>query len=173
MLNIAGATDEPLNNWFEGLAIDPGRRQDLLGERNGEDKISCANLNGSGGGDLDTAGSDGEQSIRHRDRSCSRAGSTGPNRGATAGIAFANLPGGSGGESEPAGATTEEPAGLAIDKAGGGIYWGNYDANTISFANLNGTGGGDLNTAGATVDEPFGVAIDPHRRSGLLDERNR
>jgi hypothetical protein len=76
-------------------------------------------------------------------------------------ISFANLTGGGGGDLNTAGATTEEPSGVAIDAAAGKIYWGNYEGNKISFANLNGTGGGDLNTAGATLERPFGVSIDP------------
>jgi hypothetical protein len=51
---------------------------------------------------------------------------------------------------------------VAIDRAGGKIYWADAGAEKISFANLDGSGaGGDLDTTGATVEGPVGVAIDP------------
>lgn len=66
-----------------------------------------------------------------------------------------------GGDLNTAGASGENPAGVAIDPTTGKIYWGDYLANKISYAGLNGSGGGVLNTAGATVNGPFGVAVDP------------
>ena len=105
VLNIAGATDEPLNNWFEGLAIDPAAGKIYWGNER-EDKISWANLNGSGGGDLDT----GKAPLNNPfgiaiDPAAGRVYWT--NRGATAGIAFANLPGGSGGRNQYRGGDDE------------------------------------------------------------------
>jgi DNA-binding beta-propeller fold protein YncE len=57
------------------------------------------------------------------------------------------------------------PRGLAIDPAGGRIYWVNHDSATpgeqVSYANLNGSGGGDFgNTGSATVVSPDGLALD-------------
>jgi hypothetical protein len=60
-----------------------------------------------------------------------------------------------------AGATLNNPVGVAIDSAAGRIYWSNSSGGKISFANLNGTGGADLATTGATTMSPGGVAIDP------------
>ncbi len=42
----------------------------------------------------------------------------------------------------------------------GGVFWANYEIDSISLANFDGSGGGDLVTSGATVDAPQGVAID-------------
>jgi hypothetical protein len=82
----------------------------------------------------------------------------------TATMSFANLDGsGGGGVLNTAGATVSEPFGVAIDAAGGRIYWANDSGNAISVANLDGSGGAhDLNTTGATPPHnPEGVAIDP------------
>lgn len=76
-------------------------------------------------------------------------------------IAYANLDGSGGGTFNTTGATVSGPYGLAIDRAGGKVWWANLDADKISYANLDGSGaGGDLNTTGADLDGPVGVAID-------------
>jgi low density lipoprotein receptor-related protein 5/6 len=77
-------------------------------------------------------------------------------------ISFANLDGSGAGNLSTAGASTGATRGLAIDVAGGRIYWTNRSANRISFANLDGSGGGgDLNTIGATVSNPNAAAVYP------------
>jgi PQQ-like domain len=50
------------------------------------------------------------------------------------------------------------PVGVAIDPAGGKIYWGSYDTFKIRVGNLNGTGATDLFTG---ENYPTQLAIDP------------
>ena len=77
-------------------------------------------------------------------------------------ISFANLDGSGGGNLSTTGAASGEPRGVAIDVAGGKVYWTNPDANRISFANLDGSGGGgNLTTTGATVNRPNAAAVYP------------
>jgi hypothetical protein len=122
-------------------------------------KISFANLDGTGGADLNTTGATLEEPLGLAiDIGGGRvywANDSAPE------ISFANLDGSGGGDLSTPGATKNPLAGVAIYPAAGKIYWANYSPDTISFANLDGSGGGDLNTTGATVDDPFGVAIDP------------
>jgi DNA-binding beta-propeller fold protein YncE len=125
-------------------------------------RISFANLNGSGGGgDLKTGLASVDEPFGLTiDLTADKiywaniADNT---------ISFASLDGSGGGDLNTSGATVSSPWGIAVDPALGKIYWANNSstADKISFANLNGTGGGDLNTSGATVDRPEGVAIDP------------
>jgi DNA-binding beta-propeller fold protein YncE len=121
-------------------------------------KISFANLNGSGGGDLFT----GSATVKNPqgvafDPAAERiywANASGTK------ISFANLNGSGGGDLATGSATVNAPVGVAVDPAAGRIYWANSGGTTISFANLDGTGGGDLFTGGATVNGPEGVAVD-------------
>jgi DNA-binding beta-propeller fold protein YncE len=75
-------------------------------------------------------------------------------------ISFADLTGVAGTDLSTGGATVRQPIGVAVDLAGGRIYWANSGANKISYARLDGSGGGDLPTTGATVSIPQGVALD-------------
>jgi DNA-binding beta-propeller fold protein YncE len=86
-------------------------------------------------------------------------------------IAYANLDGSGGGGVPTGDATVDGPMGLAIDAAGGRVYWTNFGAggsgtgSTIGYANLDGSGGGgDLPTGAATVSGPHGLAIDAATR---------
>lgn len=134
--------------------------------------ISFANLDGTGGDDLDTGAAtmDGPMGMA-LDPAAGRIywanwGLSG-NVGEGTTISYANLDGSGGGDLATGSATVAGPHGLAIDPAAGRIYWPNYgprdlgNGTTISYANLDGTGGGDLNTGAATVSGPRGVAIDP------------
>jgi DNA-binding beta-propeller fold protein YncE len=69
-------------------------------------------------------------------------------------ISYVNLDGTGGANLMTAGATRDEPHGVAIDPSRGRIYWPNFAANNISYASLDGTGGADLPTGGATKDGP-------------------
>jgi DNA-binding beta-propeller fold protein YncE len=128
---------------------------------NGNDTISYANLDGSGGGgELNLSGA-----TPSGPRGLAVDLGTGriywANQG-NATISFANLDGsGGGGELNISGTTPSKPHGLAIDPAAGRIYWANDEGDPISFANLDGSGGAELNTAGATPAGPYGAAIDP------------
>jgi hypothetical protein len=120
--------------------------------------ISFANLNGSGGEDLNTTGATVSNA---RGIGVDPAGSrVWWSNAAGASISFANLDGSGGENLNTTGATVSNPRGVAIDYAAGRIYWVNA-AVGISFANLDGSGGGgNLNTSGATVDNARGVALD-------------
>ncbi len=157
-LNTSGAS---MNVETSGLAIDPAAGRLYWGGGN-VPAISYAALNGSGGGDLNTAGAT---------VSCPTGVAVEPgtgkiywsNCGASNKISFANLNGsGGGGDLNTSGATVNDPEGVAVDVATGKIYWANRGANKISFANLDDSGGGgDLTIMGATVNQPIGIAIDP------------
>ena len=127
----------------------------------GNDKVSFANLNGTGGGDVNTTNATTSEplgtALDAANGKIYWANDAAPK------ISFANLDGsGGGGDLNTAEVTTNPLAGIAIHPAAGKIYWTNFTPDTISFANLNGSGGGALlNTSGATVDSPFGLAIDP------------
>ena len=122
-------------------------------------KISFANLDGSGGADLTTTGAtvSNPQGVAF-DPATGRIywANVAANK-----ISFANLNGSGGGDLATGSATVNAPVGVAVDPAAGRIYWANSGDNTISFANLDGTGGGDLSTGVATVNGPEGVAVDP------------
>jgi len=126
---------------------------------NGNDTISYANLDGSGGGgelNLSGATPSGPRGVAI-DSAAGRI--YWANQGNHT-ISYANLDGsGGGGQLNISGATASKPHGLAIDPAAGRIYWANED-NTIVYANLDGSGGSQLDTSGATPADPYGVAID-------------
>ena len=127
----------------------------------GNDKISFANLDGSGaGGDLNIGAATISEPLGIAiDIAAGRIYWT---NDAAPKIAYAYLDGSGGGDVNTTGVTSLNPyAGIAVDPAGGKVYWGNYVPAKISFANLDGSGGGgDLNTSGATLNNPSGVAID-------------
>jgi hypothetical protein len=142
------------------LASAPARAVDRI-YWGGNDKISFAGLDGSGGADLNTTGAvvEGAEGLAI-DSAAGRLywGNYSP---ATSDIRFANLDGsGGGGQLNTAGAQPAEEWGLAIDPAGGRLYWARSDGHVISFARLDGSGGADLSTTGATTNSPEGVAID-------------
>ncbi len=145
-----------------GIAIDPaaGRLYWANGELGNE--ISVANLSGGGGVDLNTgvATLDEPDGVAIDPAAGRIYWSNGGAIGGGIAISFANLNGsGGGGDLNTTGATPlTNPLGVALDLAGGRIFFSNFD--TISFANLNGSGGDDLNTAGVTVSGPYGIAID-------------
>ncbi|XP_066271755.1 low-density lipoprotein receptor-related protein 5-like [Branchiostoma lanceolatum] len=55
--------------------------------------------------------------------------------------------------------------GLALDHAGGNIYWSSYDARTISVARMNGSSPRTLLTSPA-IGRPYDLVLDP--RNGLM-----
>ncbi len=122
-------------------------------------KISHANTDGSGAGDVPITGAPvGRPSGLAIDAAAGRL--YWANRDDNA-IHYSNLDGSGGALLNTAGATAGSITGLAIDPAGGRLYWANTSAGKISFANLNGSGGGDLDTTGATMDEPAGLVAAP------------
>jgi hypothetical protein len=127
----------------------------------GNNTISYANLDGSGGGgQLNISGStpSGPRGVAID----VRAGRIYWANQGNATISYANLDGsGGGGQLNISGTTPNKPHGLAVDPTAGRIYWPNGDINTISYANLDGSGGDQLDITGATPDDPYGAAIDP------------
>ena len=132
----------------------------------GNDTISYANLDGSGGGgELNISGAtpSGPRGLVIDDTAMRIYWA---NQGNDT-ISYANLDGsGSGGELNISGTAPKKPHGLAIDPAAGRIYWANDD-NTISYANLDGSGGDQLNISGSTPNSPYGAAIDPRREGSI------
>jgi DNA-binding beta-propeller fold protein YncE len=148
--------------WLVAALPASARAADVVYWANGgNNTISFARLDGSGGGDLPTTGATvaGPRGVA-LDPAAGRIywANTGNNT-----ISFASLDGsGGGGDLATTGATLTKPIGVALDPAAGRIYWTNDDptGNQLSFARLDGSGGGDLPTTGATVDGPRGVALD-------------
>ncbi len=141
----------------------------------GANTISFAQLDGSGGGDLETDGATNILPIGIAlDPAAGRiywANFGGGLLGA--GISSAGLDGSGGGADLPVGnANASAPNGVAIDPTTNTIYWANFSGifspASISFAKLTPGDpegeGGDLEIEGATVDHPNGIAIDPARR---------
>ncbi len=135
------------------------------GSFGGAQAISFASLDGSGGADFNT----GLATVSNPngvalDLATNRIywANAGAIPGAEQGISFANLDGSGGGANLNTGAgTLGNPAGVALDHAGGRVFWANAGGDAIAFASLDGSGGGgDLNTAGATTNTPVGVTID-------------
>ncbi len=127
---------------------------------NGTNTINYANLDGSGGGVVNTSGvtidspyglslDPAAGRIYWSDQILHK-------------ISFANLDGTGGAANLPtAPATVSDPRGLAVDAASGRIYWVNSAGPAVvSFAALNGSGGGNLNVAGAPASGVFGLALD-------------
>jgi hypothetical protein len=150
--------------WLVAALPASARAADVVYWANGgNNTISFARLDGSGGGDLPTTGATvaGPRGVA-LDPAAGRIywANTGNNT-----ISFAGLDGsGGGGDLATTGATLTRPIGVALDPAAARIYWTNDDAtgNQLSFARLDGSGGGDLPTTGATARSPAGP---PARRS--------
>jgi hypothetical protein len=133
------------------------------------DKISYANLDGSGaGGDLDTTGAtvDEPQGIA-LDPAAGRVYWANAGDPDSEGISYANLDGSGGDDLEIGGATVDEPRGVTIDHFNepARIWWANSGDDSIAFASLDGTGesGGltDLMGVDFTVDQPSGLLFEP------------
>ena len=147
----------------QGTAIDSATGRIYWANSQG-DGISWANLDGSGGGNLNTAGATVAFPIGVAiDPAAGRiywSNFQGDNQTA---ISWANLNGSGGGDLKTTGATVRGPAAIVVDPADGKVYWANQSGGgTISYANLDGSGhGGDLTIpTGAQVNQPYGVAID-------------
>ena len=130
--------------------------------------ISYANLDGSGGKDLNTGDATvfGPMGLAI-DPAAGKiywANWGYPPLGTGTTISWANLNGSGGGDLPIAPGMVNGPHGLAIDPIAGKIYWPNFATDTISYANLDGSGAANLTTTGATVKGPRGVAIDPAAR---------
>jgi len=146
--------DEPY-----GTAIDAAVGRLYWLNRGGGGSIGYANLDGSGGGLLNTTGASFNNPVGLAiDPAGGRIYWGNPETGQES-IGYANLNGSGGGLLKPVGATLE-PTGLAVDPVAGRIYWANYKADKISYTNLDGTNAHDLDAGSAPIDGPEGVAVD-------------
>jgi DNA-binding beta-propeller fold protein YncE len=139
-----------------GVAIDKSAGR-IYWANGGDDThpISWANLDGTGGGDLDV-GSAPAQSAKGPTIDTAAGKIYWSNFGDdTHPIAWAMLDGTGGGSLNVSGATVSGAHGTALDPTAGKIYWTNFGNDKISYANLNGSGGGDLSTTGATISQPL------------------
>jgi len=128
----------------------------------GDYTIRFVNLDGTGGGKLDTGSAPVQGPYGTAlDLSTGRIYWTDYD---TNKISYARLDGTGGGTLNTGSATVKSPDGLAIDPLARKIYWADYGANKISFARLDAPGGGDLVTGTATVNGPEGVAVDAATR---------
>jgi hypothetical protein len=125
------------------------------------ERISFANLDGSGGVNLNTAGALVKIPIGlDLDPAAGRAYWT--NESAPGGISYANLDGsGAAGNLNTGAASVKGASGAAIDPVARRIYWGSIGDGTIGWANLDGSGGGNLNTGTANTTAPYGLEVDP------------
>jgi DNA-binding beta-propeller fold protein YncE len=162
-LSTSGATGGVGFDFF-GIAIDIANGRLYWADTNfghpNESTISYANLDGSGGGDVETGAAAVEEPLGVAiDPTANRvywANAFGNK------ISYANLDGSGGANLGTVGATVSEPTGVAIDPATGRIYWANAAANNFGWAALDGSGGGTIEITGpATVNKPEGVAVDP------------
>ncbi len=135
-----------------GVAIDPSAKRIYWANFQGN-VISYANLDGSGGGDINTAGAtalNGPEGVAI-DPQAKRIYR---GDGDTNAISYANLDGSGGNDLPIAGATPDHPHGVTVDPVARKIYWTNFNSNTISYANLDGSGGAQLPTSGADLNGP-------------------
>ncbi len=126
--------------------------------------IAYANIDGTGGGELNTVGAAIEEpeglsydSVTDRLYVASSGNDS---------IVWVNLDGSGAGTLSAPGAPIERPEGIAVDPATRIVYWVNTEGNgaaegSIAWAKLDGSAGGMLNTAGATLSSPYRLAIDP------------
>jgi DNA-binding beta-propeller fold protein YncE len=150
-----------------GIAIDPASNRIYWTNRNTTtgNKISAANLDGSGSGvDLTVSGGtlSGPFGIAVNPAAgklywSNQVISSDPQK-----LAFADLDGDNGANMAVANSCTgcAPASGVAFDPDANRIYWVNTFTTAVSYANLDGSGGGaDLGTAGAPLNEPAFVAI--------------
>jgi hypothetical protein len=164
-----GAADVPIPaDLIEGpygTALDPAEGK-LYWTNWNTNSIGVANIDGSGAALLNTEGATvagpSGLAIDPATRRIYWANSESGGSALPDTISYANLNGSGGADLNTTGATVSEPFSVAIDPAGGRLYWTNdFDTtDSISYANLDGSGGDDLDTDVTTEDSPIGLAID-------------
>jgi hypothetical protein len=145
-----------------GTAIDAAAGKVYWLNRGSGGSIGYANLNGNGGGLLNTAGASFNDPAGLAIDPAAGKVYWGNSETGHESIGYTNLNGSGGSLLKPSGATLE-PNGIAVDPAAGRIYWSNFASDKVSYANLDGSGAHDLDTTGAPVDGPKGVAVDPSK----------
>jgi len=145
----------------EGVAIDPVSRTIYWINTGGEGSIAWANLDGSIGGVLSTAGATVDNPCCRPavDPAGGRIYWTNFPSGGNGVVSYANLNNTGGGDLNLTG-TTVEPGGegIVVDDAAGRLYY--LGGNAIGFANLNGSGG-DVSVGTGVINGPWGLAFDP------------
>jgi hypothetical protein len=128
------------------------------------DTIGFANIDGNGGGQLNTGSEAVEAPEGLAYDTVTNRFFTTTGSGSNRHILAINADGSGAATFTAPGAPVNEPEGVAINPATRTIYWANTKtgATSIAWANLDGSGGGTLNTSGATVDSPCcRLAVDP------------
>jgi DNA-binding beta-propeller fold protein YncE len=143
-----------------GIALDPAAGRVYWLNGGPSPGVSYANLDGSGGGDLNTAGATmTSPNGLGIDRAAGRVywGNGPPDER----ISYANLDGSGGADLVTTGAVVESPSGVAVDPPSGRIYWSNFELNAVpvSYGHLNGASGGNVNPPGS--GNATSVALDP------------
>jgi DNA-binding beta-propeller fold protein YncE len=79
-------------------------------------------------------------------------------------IYMVKLDGSGGGPVNTTGVTVDDPWAIAVDPAGGRVYWGSSTGTgtgKLQYARLDGSGAGEIATTGATPPGPlYGIAVD-------------
>lgn len=154
----------------EGMAYDSVTNRLFVADETGKGQILAINLDGSGATPFTAPGAPIEEPEGVAVDPVSRT-IYWENVDGEGSIVWAKLDGSAGGLLNLTGAPLNGPCcRIAIDPAGGRVYWVNTGAspNNIAYANLNNTGGGGvLNLAGSTV-EPGGEGLAVDDATGLL-----
>jgi DNA-binding beta-propeller fold protein YncE len=154
----------------EGMAYDSVTNRLFVADETGKGQILAINLDGSGAAPFTAPGAPIEEPEGVAVDPVSRT-IYWENVDGAGSIVWAKLDGSAGGLLNLTGATLNGPCcRIAIDPAGGRVYWANTGTgtNTIAFANLNNTGGGgELNLTGSTV-EPGGEGLAVDDATGRL-----
>jgi DNA-binding beta-propeller fold protein YncE len=154
----------------EGMAYDSVTNRLFVADETGKGQILAINLDGSGAAPFTAPGAPIEEPEGVAVDPVSRT-IYWENVDGEGSIVWAKLDGSAGGLLNLTGAPLNGPCcRIAIDPAGGRVYWANTGAgtNTIAFANLNNTGGGgELNLTGSTV-EPGGEGLAVDDATGRL-----
>jgi len=160
-VSLDGGTSYPLDTGGatisgpRSLAIDPAAGRIYWANFFGN-AISYANLNGSGGDDLNTTGAtppDHPEGVAI-DPVTGRIYWSDFTFIPNTRISYANLNGSGGGNLNLGGATLNYPHGVAIDPEARRIYWTNFFVGVLSYANLDTIGGADFLNLG--LDDPAG-----------------
>jgi hypothetical protein len=152
----------------EGLAIDSATGRlywsNFSSGPGNTGAIRYAGLGGGDGGQLNTGAATVNEpsgiAIDPVTRTIYWANYNGGVEGKKGTISYAKLDGSAAGDLNTTGAKLEDPEAIAVDPAGGRVYWSNNgetpEPDTISFARLdNSGGGGTLDVTGAT--QPNGI----------------
>ncbi|MCW2982031.1 MAG: hypothetical protein JWO14_3758 [Solirubrobacterales bacterium] len=121
--------------------------------------IGFANIDGNGGGILNTAAIeiDNPEGLAY-DPTSGRIFIANSSKEQ---IDWVATDGSGSGVLDTTGAKVEDPEGIAVDPKTQTVYWANDETEgSIGYASANGGSGGLLNTAGTVVDDPYKIALD-------------